>query len=247
MLIKKEQLTQESVKVYSKKQQNILARSLGVAAIGFLLVVAIGYGLYYGILKGNISYDTYNILAGVGISLSFILMLTLLWAKPSIGLYVGLLISYTVSAGVGFTSLFARFDMPELMIIFGLAGSVFGITAILGFILPQKAIATITKFSFYSFFLAAILSLVFIFVGVFTPLGSGWQWYTYLIIVLTTFFAVGYNIYLFYTISKLQEFHNENEDIKQTHLLVLMLGFNILVSFIQLIWRIAYILAEVKS
>ncbi len=247
MLIKKEQLTQEPLKTYNKKQVNILARSLAVAAIGFLLIVAIGYGINYGYEHGKISLDTIDALAGVGVTLSLVLMLSLFFMRPSIGLYITLLTAYVASSGIGFASLFNVFNMGELLSIFGITGLVFGFTALLAFVLPPKVIGSIVKLSMVSIIFASIFSIVFCIVGCFTSLGKEWEWYSYFTTILLTLFCVGYNIYLFYTISKMQEFHNENTDSKQLHLLVLMLGFNILVSFVQMIWRIAYIFSLFKG
>ncbi len=240
MLINKEQLNHTPTKVYNKKQQNILARSLGVAALAFLLVVAVGYGIFLGVENNSITDDTYNILSSVGIIASFVMLGAVMMFQPSIPMYIGLFLAYILSAGVGFGSLFFSMGEGELLMIFGLAGVVMGLTAILGFILPTKAIGSIAKFSFYSFMLGFVISLVFVLVAVFATTYD-FAWYNYLIIILFLFGTIGYNIYLFHSISKMDDFYQENLTKQQLHLIVLMFGFNIFVSFIQLVWYLAYL------
>ncbi len=240
MLVRNEQLTYEPVKTYTKKQQNLLARAMLVAAIGFILTAAIGFGLFKGITNNIVDVNTYYIIAGISSIVLLGSMIGFMFMRPSILNYSMIFIIYVISSGVSFASLFFSFNMGELMIIFAIAGLTFGITGLLAYILPPKVIGSIVKISFACIMLSFLFSLIFLFVGIFSPLGNAWEWYTYLTVFLGTIFSAGYNISVFYGISRMASFHKEDLDTKEGHLLVLICGFNLLVSLIQIIWRIAY-------
>ncbi len=239
MLVKNEQLTYQPVKTYNQKQQNLLARSMLLAALGFILTTAIGFGLFKGIESQIFSVDTYYIISGVSGIVLISMMFIFMFVRPSLWSYGLIFLIYTISSGVGFASLFFSFNAPELMMIFGIAGLTFGITGALAYLLPPKWIGSIYKISWCCLLLSFLLSLIFLFVGLFSPLGAAWEWYIYLSVFLGTIFAAGYNISVFYNISRLASFHQEDLNAKEGHLLVLMCGFSLLVSLVQIVWRVA--------
>lgn len=245
MLIKKEQLNQQPIHQYNKKQQSLLAKSSLIAAIGFLLITGIGYALYYGLINNKIDPTVLYSVSGISF---FILLITMIISSFNRSIWLRLFVVYPfyiLSASIGFSSLFIVFEKAELLMIFGISGISMALCALFGLILPTKMVGSLMKFASMLMFICMIASLIFIFVSIFSFNHFNNSWWSMIIVILIGFFSIAYNIYIFHVISKTNEFHQELNN-QQTWFFAIEYGFALLVSLIQLIWTIAYVYLAFK-
>lgn len=240
MFLKKEQMQNSAVKSYSKPQLAILGKSSLYAGLGFVLICLIGFGFFYALQAGNVSYSTFR---SLGIIFSFLWLGSMIWFmfdRNFTKMKYGILYSiFIISQAISFVSLFSLFNGTELMLIFGVAGLAMVVTGLIGYFLPPKFANSLMKLLMISIVVSLIFSLLAV-VGMifgFRILDNGGsQWYIILATVLSSFICVGYNVFLFYSISKTSEFLQEGES---NTLVCLYMGFLLLVSYVQLVWLIA--------
>lgn len=245
MLIKRNLLRNPAITRYSQKQTNLLTRSSIYAGLAFLLVCLIGLGTYH-IFQTNMNI-AFN-LGTIGSIFSLISFAMIIWFYISghnwgIKKYIFLYLVYCISQGIGFGSLFLMFNGQELLFIFGLTGVIMLTNGIIAPRLSKKTAYTIQK--------ALMISLIsyFLFYGIYfliTMLNSSHasgESNSYLMIGLTMLMGliqVLYNVYIFYAISKMDDFMNASNSYSPT--LPLMFGFCLLVSAIGIIKFLASVL-----
>ena len=245
LLIKKNQLINQPIHEYTNKQKNLLGWSLFISAIGFTLIAAIGFGFYYALINNIISDDTLYIISAISLFASLFSMIIYSFGQPSITKIIFIYIIYIFGTSVGFSSLFLVFKISQLLMIFTIAALTFLLSGIFAFLLPSKIIGSLIRFSFMMFIFATLLCLIFSLVSILSFNSYYDNWWTIILVILSSLFSVLYSIYIFHSISKMNEFYIELNK-QQLILITLNYGFILLVSFIQLIWSIVYIYLWLK-
>ena len=162
MLFKKELLNNQPIHTYNKKQKNIIATSSLVAGLGLLATVAIGYLFFFLVFKTKImSHDALVAISTVTLILSLISLIFFSFTRMSVAKYAIIFPIYIFSSGLGFSSLFAIFDIGELLMIFGVAGIAMLISALLGFCLPSKITSSLMGMATITMCMLFIVSITF--------------------------------------------------------------------------------------
>ena len=167
------------------------------------------------------------------------------FSQPSITKIIFIYIIYIYGTSVGFSSLFLVFKISRLLMIFTIAALTFLLSGIFGFLLPSKIIGSLIIFSLMMFIFATLLCLIFSLVIILSFNSYYDNWWTIILVILSSLFSVLYSIYIFLSISKMNEFYIELNK-QQLILITLNYGFILLVSFIRLIWSIVYIYLWLK-
>ncbi len=246
MLLKKELLNNSTVHSYNKKQKNIIGISSLISGLGLLATAGIGYLFYFLVFdKAIISQNALIITSSIALIVSLFAMIFFSFTTMTIGKYGILFPIYIFSSGLGFSSLFAIFNSAELLMIFGLAGLTMFICSILGICLPSKVTMSLMGFATIAMVMLFIVSIAFSLISWFVSSFTIEIW-EIVVTVLMAFIAICYNIFLFHSMSKMQDFQNENLDNKGLMLLSLSFGFSLLVSMIQLIFIFSRIFIRLR-
>lgn len=230
-------------KVYTKSQSRTLSTALLTAGIGFLVTCLVGYLFSYLILSVNQSEFTLLGMAGGGLLIAFVL--ALVWSfnveKWSINAGIAITTLYAVCEGIGFGSLFVFLQAREIMIIFGLVGFILVGSYCVSRILTAKGAMTLWK-------LATVLFVVYIvgaLIVLLSTLFSGISEDTLKFYNITCF--VGGLLSVFYIIYNLWAAKNLDVWLQDDQLKTkwgLIIGFNILMNLINLVWTLARFLRD---
>lgn len=242
---------------FSKKQFGVLAKSLFVATGGFVAICLISLISYFLVLK-KLSYSAEANATGLIITMvvmfgiSFISTFVWSWFTKLEGkafVFWGIFawISYVISQGIAFSIVYLLLNAAEIAVIFSVAVVIYGLLAFIGYRMKDKTaakVATVYKW-------ALIICLTFFFVGMIAAIiiniagkeASLFNWYYTAIGGCIFSILILLSISLtFKHLSQISEFTKLSDNAETSQLierrLIWLLGFNILVQFIALLWQI---------
>ena len=245
------------------REATIFSSAFGVAAAGFLIICLIGVGVWMtvdatGVLKGygtgkydwsmykNMTGDSKVALIGkisiasmVLIMLSFVLRM--IWAfrfqrASKVFIYTVFTV-YILAQGLGFGILFTLWRAQELFIIFGVAGSMFGIMAFAGY--KAKDLSRLGVFLFYAsigLMVLAGISLIMFFTGVYD------NTMVFIITIVTGVLTLLYTMYDVWILRKFSENEGLAYDEDMRFRLIMFFGFRLLTDIVHMIWTMARLL-----
>lgn len=249
------------------KENSLLKKSFAVAAIGFLLVCAIGYLTSHivdstGIIRRTVNDSRFDFsmyqslketnemakLAKLSIAGIVIILissiLNIFWSfrynvasKPFVIICLSLFI---IGQGIGFGMLFVTWNAADLLIVFGIAGGLFGIMAIIGFF--SKNLMPLGKVLFMASIAVIIMASI---AGILYATGVYNDTFIMFIWVFTGFLTLAYTAFDVWWIKQhglMQSGYGDDKEMEFR--LVAFFGFRLLSDLISLIWTVARIYAR---
>ncbi|MGL4647723.1 MAG: hypothetical protein ACRCVI_03260 [Mycoplasmoidaceae bacterium] len=228
------------VKVYNKKQVNMLTNALLIAGLGFIATCLIGFLFTWLFSFNPISATTIYVISGPLLFVSFVL--SFVWGfriRKASNFFMFTIISlYCISMGISLGLLFLLAELPQIMLAFGIVGFIF-----LGTFGISKIMSTKTAMNLGKILLVAtifyIIAIVLTTISSFFLYGNG----IYFIIAIAIsalggLLSIGYLAYTLWMIQKMDEFLIDDEEMKWK--LSVYFGFFLLTNLISLLYRILY-------
>lgn len=150
---------------------------------------------------------------------------------------------FIVGQGTGFGILFATWNAPDLLAIFGITGGLFVSMAIIGwFARNLSGMLPFLIVGFITLSVLSLLNLILYFSGVYSDK------LTFLIIILSGFLALAYIAFDVWLIKRTSEIYQNyflNQDFRFK--LVSFLAFQLLTDFIWLLWTVVRLYSRIKN
>lgn len=241
----------------NKQQVNVLNRSLLIAGLGFLLIAILSFGLYHLELiafekhQNWFSSDGFTIAICISFFLSFIASVAWGFTDPMRGTFVvsGIVawISFIFCQSFGFSLVYFLIKTEYLFCIFLVTAAIFGLLGFVGIVMKDKTARIMSIISTVAWIMLGILILTSIIISVVVAVHGGIN-QNFALIFSFAFSAVflialGTSImFTFRQIARFQYFNTMNDETQNNYLrrITWLIGFNLLVQFIALLWRVIY-------
>lgn len=257
---------------FHTKEQSILTSVFSYAGISFLSVCAIGFAVWgmiasSGLLKvlgnGRFNWDIYrqiasqnpsavktigylSMIGGVLIILSFILRIFWIFrfdrvSKPFIYTVYA---SFIIGQGVGFGFLFASWNAPDLIAIFGITGGLFAVMAITGYFAKNlRGMIPFLVVGGLAVFVLAMINTILYASGIYNDK------LTFLFLTLSGIMAFLYIMFDVWWIKRTNDSFSQAAfmDKDDRFRLVAFFAFQLLTDFIWLLWTVARIYARIRK
>ena len=232
----------------NKQQKSILYKSFLKCGIGFGIVGILSFvfgQIWVNTIRLNIEHVDFEnkfilVIFTVGISLIFISsILSIIWSFKPFGhstvFTLTVWISYILCQALGFSLIIYLYDAQLVLVAFGIGAIACFLFSLIGYFISSKAAITLRKIYFAILFVAIGLLIMFI-VGTIVLILNPTP-----IFLLLLIFSI---IQLVNYIKCSSEFAQVSDEIdaKMTSKMSWFFGFLLLCLFIQVVWRIVYIL-----
>ncbi len=247
----------------NKQQKSILYKSFLKCGIGFGIVGILSFvfgQIWVNTIRLNIEHVDFEnkfilVIFIVGISLILISsILSIIWSFKPFGhstvFTLTVWISYILCQALGFSLIIYLYDAQLVLVAFGIGAIACFLFSLIGYFISSKAAITLRKIYFAILFVAIGLLIMFI-VGTIVLILN--PTLIFMSVMVWVYFAI-YTIFLLLLIFSIIQLVNyikcssefaqvsDEIDAKMTSKMSWFFGFLLLCLFIQVVWRIVYIL-----